>query len=325
MIAFFLVLLFVSAAHAGLLAITSYGQTQCIQGSGDGSSWSWELRPEGGGTPVCSGTESFSGSQAELATFIRETVDGCAANITAYPDATLGFPCPVGMTGFSIAKAPDSSNWELALEDSTNPPNLKVPTAAVPVSFNPSSQPPVGTDKPIPCNGNNPCCGGESPPCNPVPPTGREQTICIDGVGNGSSWAWEIRRLGGGTVFCSGTGSVSGSLVDMATDIAAEFDGCVPTITAAQNAYAGPCPDGMVGVTITRTMDPMNWELAIEDNTNPPNLKVPTCRDPVFFNPGARPSGRTCTKPKPVPEPGTVASLVCGSFFLIGLSRLRRR
>jgi len=169
LIAFFVVLFSVSAAQAGPI-ITAYGQTLCILGGGDGTSWDWELRPEGGGTPFCSGTESVSGTQAQVAAAIVAAIDHCDPDIGAYPTATLPqFTCPGGTTGFTIAKAPDSLNWEIAFEDSTNPPNLKVPTFADPVSFNPTSQTPDGNDKPIPCNGNNPCCGGETPPCNPVP------------------------------------------------------------------------------------------------------------------------------------------------------------
>lgn len=168
LITFFLVLLSVCTAQAGPL-ITAHGQTLCVLGAGDGTSWDWELRPAGGGTPFCSGTESFTGTQADLVTHIRSVIDLCDSETAAYPGETLGFPCPVGWTGFSIARSPNSTNWELAFEDSTNPGNLVVATTSSPESFNPMNQPAPGLNKPIPCNGNNICCGGEPPPCNSVP------------------------------------------------------------------------------------------------------------------------------------------------------------
>ena len=70
MIALFFVLFSVSTAQAGPF-ISAYQQTICIAGSGDGTSWDWELRPAGGGTPFCLGTESVTGTQAQLA----ETLD----------------------------------------------------------------------------------------------------------------------------------------------------------------------------------------------------------------------------------------------------------
>lgn len=189
LITFFFVLLSVSTTQAGPL-ITAYGQTICVLGAGDGTSWDWELRPAGGGTPFCSGTESFTGTQADLVTHIRSTINGCDSDTAAYPNATLGFACPGGMTGFTIARVPSSTSWELAFEDSTNPGNLVVATAVSPESFNPTHQPPVGTDKPIPCNGNNICCGGETPPCNDVPEPGTVASLLT-----GSLFLFGLSRL----------------------------------------------------------------------------------------------------------------------------------
>ena len=98
-----------TAAQAGPAPFTAYGQTHCIDGPGDGSTWDWELRPEGGGTPHCSGTESFSGTEADFAEHFRAAIDGCSVDIRAYPTATLGFSCPVGMTDFTVARAPDTT------------------------------------------------------------------------------------------------------------------------------------------------------------------------------------------------------------------------
>jgi hypothetical protein len=169
-IGFFFVLFFVCAAHAGPL-ITARGQTLCIDDVGNGIDFDWELRPEGGGTAYCSGTENVSGTEADVVAALQAAIDLCASDISAYPTVTLG-SCPGTMTGFTVARGPDSLNWELAIEDNTNPPNLKVATPADPVFFNPSCRPSTGTPKPIRCNGSNPCCDGGSPPCNPVPEPG---------------------------------------------------------------------------------------------------------------------------------------------------------
>lgn len=150
------------------------------------------------------------------------------------------------------------------------------------------------------------------------------QTLCIDGVGNGTNWAWELRPLGGGAPFCSGVGSVVGPPADIVAATVGVIDGCAPDISAFPVASFGQCPAGMAAVSITRGPDTLNWELAIEDNTNPPNLKVPTPADPVFFNPGCRPSVSTPI-PTPVPEPAGLLLLTSGCFGLFGLGRLRRR
>jgi len=171
LIASFFILFSLGTAQAGPV-ITAYGQTICILGGGNGTNFDWELRPEGGGTPFCSGTGNSTGTQAQFVTDFVAEIDGCASDISAYPSSTLGFTCPGGETGFTIARGPDSVNWELAIEDATNPPNLKVPTFSNLVSTNPDCRPPMGNDKPIPCNGNNPCCDGGSPPCTPVPEPG---------------------------------------------------------------------------------------------------------------------------------------------------------
>jgi len=179
-----------TAALAGPSFLTAYGQTHCIDGAGNGSTWDWELRPEGGGAPFCSGTESFSGTEADLAEHFRAAIDGCASDIRAYPSATLGFSCPAGTTDFTVARELDTTNWELAIEDSTNPPNLKVATAADPVSFNPDDHPPVGNEKPVPCNGSNVCCDGGTPPCNPVPEPGTLASLL-----SGSIILFGLKRL----------------------------------------------------------------------------------------------------------------------------------
>jgi hypothetical protein len=164
LVAFFLILFFVSAAQAGPI-ITAYGQTLCIDGGGDGTSWDWEMRPEGGGTPFCSGTESVSGTEADIVTAIVAAINGCATNIGAYPTATLGLSCPGGMTACTIARGEDSVRFEIAFEDSTNPGNLEVLEANL-LQFNPTARTAEGNDKPIACNGSNPCCDGGSPPAD---------------------------------------------------------------------------------------------------------------------------------------------------------------
>ena len=163
MIALFFVLFSVSTAQA-VPFISAYEQTICIDGSGDGTSWDWELRPAGGGTPFCLGTESVTGTQAQLADAFAAAIDLCDADTVVY-SPPVGPSCPGGMSGFTIARSPDSQNWELAVEDNDDPPNLKVVTAADPVSFNANVE--AVTDIPIPCNGNNPCCSGQFPPCPP--------------------------------------------------------------------------------------------------------------------------------------------------------------
>lgn len=166
--AFVLASFCVGTAQAGSL-LSAFGQTLCVSGGGDGTSWDWELRPAGGGTPFCSGTESSTGSQDQLVTLIVTTIDFCTFGVSAYFGSTLGTSCPAGMTAFTIARSPDTLNFELAFEDATNPPNLVVATAGNPVNFNPTCQPTPGTNTPIACNGVNPCCDGGSPPCRPVP------------------------------------------------------------------------------------------------------------------------------------------------------------
>lgn len=169
LIAFFFVLLSVSTAQAGPL-ITARGQTMCILGGGNGTDFDYEIRPEGGGTPFCSGTLNFSGTQAQFVADLVAEINFCASDVGAYPTETLpSFTCPVGETGFTIARDEDSVNFEFAVEPISAPGTLVVPIFAGFVESNPRFRPPTGNDKPIPCNGSNACCGGESPPCNPVP------------------------------------------------------------------------------------------------------------------------------------------------------------
>ena len=170
----------------------------------------------------------------------------------------------------------------------------------------------------------------------PAPETTRwGQTLCINGDGNGTDWDWELRPQGGGTPLCSGTGNVTGDRDDLVAATVAAIDGCAPGIVAEVGALLGTCDGDESGLTIVRGPNSENWELAIEDNTNPPNLKVPTDTDPVFFNARCRPPPQTpipfpCNfipNPPPicVPEPGAFASLLCGGFFLFGLDRMRQR
>ena len=113
-IAFFFVLFFVSAAHAGPI-ITAYGQTLCILGGGNGTSWEYEIRPFGGGTPHCSGTLSFSGTQAQFVADLQAELDLCTPGIGAYPTPTLPqFSCPGGTTGFTIPGAAEVYKNRLA-------------------------------------------------------------------------------------------------------------------------------------------------------------------------------------------------------------------